>query len=87
MSHYSCPICSGPSSVIETRVSQTRLRRRRACAQKHRFTTIEVPHQAPKELKKLMNWLAKGGLNPELVDYAKEQINAILFGTAEEDEE
>lgn len=80
MSHYSCPICSGSSSVIETRASNARLRRRRTCGEGHRFTTIELPHETPKKLKELVGWLGKQGLDPEIVDYAKEELGVILFG-------
>jgi hypothetical protein len=80
MSHYSCPICSGSSSVIETRASNARLRRRRTCGAGHRFTTIELPHDTPKKLKGLVDWIAKQGLDPELVDYAKEELKIIIFG-------
>jgi hypothetical protein len=84
MSQYNCPICSGSTSVIETRASNGRLRRRRTCPVGHRFTTIEVPHQTPKKLKELVDWLGKQGLDPDIVSYAKEELGVILFGMKSE---
>ena len=38
-----CPKCSGPTSVLDSRMSKTgRVRRRRQCDKGHRFTTLEV---------------------------------------------
>jgi hypothetical protein len=81
MSHYSCPICSGSSYVIETRASSSRLRRRRTCGEGHRFTTIELPHETPKKLKGLVDWLAKQGrLDPDMIAYARDELKIIIQG-------
>lgn len=87
MGKYFCPECSDISGVVETRISFGRLKRRRACKNGHRFTTIEVPHQAPKLLNKLVDWLVAQGLNPEIGSYAKEQVGHILLGKPMEDED
>ena len=87
MSHYRCPVCTGASSVIETRVSYSRLRRRRSCAEGHRFTTVEVPHDTAKKLHELAAWLCKQGLDSEVADYARGQITSILHGSSEDNED
>lgn len=87
MSHYSCPTCSGSTSVIETRVSKKGLRRRRRCNLNHRFTTIELPHDTGKRVSGLINWLTKQGLEPDLVDYAQDELKAIMSGQPPEDDE
>jgi hypothetical protein len=85
MGKYFCPECSGISGVVETRISFARLKRRRSCQNGHRFTTVEVPHKAPKEINKLVDWLIAQGLNPEIGSYAKEQVGHILLGKPLED--
>lgn len=87
MSHYSCPTCSGSTSVIETRVSKKGLRRRRRCGLNHRFTTIELPHDTGKRISGLINWLTKQGLEPDLVDYAQDELKVIMSGQPPEDDE
>lgn len=87
MSHYSCPICSGSTSVIETRLSKGRLRRRRRCPANHRFSTIELPHETAKRVTRLITWLGKQGLCPDIASYASEQLQEILAGIPEETEE
>jgi hypothetical protein len=77
--------CSEPTSVVETRISYSRIRRRRQCASGHRFATIEVPHDTPKRLKSLTDWLAGAGLDPDLVNYAKSEIDSILLGKGDEE--
>lgn len=72
--------CSEPTQVVETRISYARIRRRRECTKGHRFATVEVPHTTPKKLKGLADWFGKQGLDPELVDYAKSEIDSILLG-------
>jgi hypothetical protein len=87
MSHYNCPTCSGSTSVIETRVSKKGLRRRRRCGLNHRFTTIELPHDTGKRITGLINWLTKQGLEPDLVDYAQDELKAIMSGQPPEDDD
>lgn len=77
--------CSEPTQVVETRISYARLRRRRECAAGHRFATIEVPHSTPKQLKELTDWFSKQGLDPDLVAYAKSEIDSILLGKTDSD--
>lgn len=62
------------------------MKRRRSCKNGHRFTTIEVPHKAPKKINELVDWLQKQGLNPDIADYAKEQVGQILLGKLPMDE-
>lgn len=81
MSQYSCPECSGSTHVIETRLSKTRIRRRRQCVNGHRCTTLEVPHDTPKKLQELVKWLASQGLPPDIADYAKEEVTSIITGS------
>jgi hypothetical protein len=86
MSHYSCPICSGSTTVIETRLSNSRLRRRRRCPVNHRFTTIEVPHEVVKKTNELIAWLTKQHIiDADLASYAKDELKAIFAGTTQED--
>lgn len=86
MSHYGCPICSEPTSVIETRLSKSRLRRRRRCVNNHRFTTLELPHDTGKRAVGLVKWLTKN-LDPEIAGYAQEEIRAIMAGIPQEPDE
>lgn len=86
MSHYACPVCTGPTSVVETRRSKKGLRRRRRCDNNHRFTTVEVPHDTGKRATSLIKWLT-AKLDPEIADYALEEIRLIMTGTPEEPEE
>lgn len=44
-----CPTCGGETSVVETRD----LRRRRACTQGHRFSTVEITVEAARDAEKL----------------------------------
>jgi hypothetical protein len=87
MSHYSCPECSSSTHVIETRLSKTRIRRRRQCVTGHRFTTLEVPHDTSKKLKELVKWLASQGLAPDIADYARSEIDSIITGSPSEADE
>lgn len=84
MGKYSCPECSGITGVVETRPSNGRLKRRRACKQGHRFTTVEIPHTAPKQIFELLKWLK---LDPDLMDYAKHKISHMLLNTPLDEEE
>jgi hypothetical protein len=38
-------------------------------------------------LKELTKWLGKQGLDPDIVHYAKSQIDEIVLGKVEDDEE
>lgn len=87
MGKYYCPECSGISGVVETRISYARLKRRRACKAGHRFTTIEIPHDTPKKINQLVDWLQKQGLDPDITAYAKEQVGQILLGKGDTDGE
>lgn len=88
MSHYSCPVCTGSTSVIETRISQKGLRRRRSCRGGHRFTTIELPHDTGKRVTGLINWLTKQHwFDEDLVDYTKDELKAILSGQLPENDD
>jgi hypothetical protein len=44
-----------------------------------------VPHDTPKRLKSLTDWLAGAGLDPDLVNYAKSEIDSILLGKGDEE--
>jgi hypothetical protein len=79
---YLCPTCSGPTRVIETRLADDRLKRRRACEENHRFNTIEVPIDARGSLKELMDWLGKH-IDSDLVEYGKSEVDRILLGIEE----
>lgn len=85
MGRFACPECSGPTSVIETRLSNIRLKRRRVCLNGHRFTTLEIPVDCQRKLKELVSWFEKQGLHSEFVDYAKTQIDNILLGIDEDE--
>jgi hypothetical protein len=84
LGRYLCPQCAGGTRVIETRLSNDRIKRRRACSHDHRFNTLEVPAEAGRRLKELVDWLGKH-INPELIDYAKSEVDSILLGTNEEE--
>lgn len=83
MSHYACPVCTGPTSVVETRRSKKGLRRRRRCDANHRFTTVELPHDTSKRAVGLIKWLTDK-LDPDIADYALEEMRAIVAGIPEE---
>ena len=85
MSHYSCPECQGTTTVIETRLSNSRLRRRRKCIKEgHRFSTIEVPLDTAQRMTELVKWLTQH-IGPELAEYAHEQVGAIMLGNSIDD--
>lgn len=87
MSRYLCPECNETSSVIETRPSQRRLRRRRSCKNGHRFSTIEVPLTAEQQLVELLDWGFKNGSpDDETLDYLKSEMKRILAGMPEEED-
>lgn len=85
MSHYSCPECSGSTTVIETRLSHSRLRRRRKCPNGHRFSTLELPHDTTTKVIELITWLTKQNLDSETADYARSQIGSIMLGIPAEE--
>lgn len=90
MGKYYCPVCQTGTDVVETRPSYKRVRRRRSCPNpecKHRFATVEVPHDTPKKLKDLANWFGKQGLDHDLVLYARAEIDSIVLGKTEEEDE
>jgi transcriptional regulator NrdR family protein len=82
MSQYRCPECGESSSVIETRASQNSLRRRRKCANFHRFTTLEVPGDAPKKLVELVQWAVRNNITDDFTGYVTE----IMLGLPEQPE-
>lgn len=86
MGKYYCGQCAEGTDVVETRISYKRVRRRRRCPNGHGFSTVEVPHDAPKQLKKLAEWFGKQGLDPDLVSYAKAQIDEIVLGKIEDED-
>lgn len=51
-----CPTCQSPSRVIETRETASGPRRRRICAQGHKFSTMEVFAK-----------IGRGFLNPDVI--------------------
>lgn len=95
MSQYLCPECGSDSKVAETRPSYNRLRRRRLCDQhKHRFSTVEVPIDAPEKIVTMIafglsNILQEDGtVDLEMFDdmqsYMRSQTREILLGLQEE---
>jgi hypothetical protein len=86
MSHYSCPTCSGSTTVVETRKSKKGLRRRRRCDHNHRFTTFELPHDTGKRAINLIKWLT-AKLDPEIAGYALSEIRFIMAGQPPEQDD
>jgi hypothetical protein len=97
MSQYLCPECGSDSKVLETRPSYNRLRRRRTCDKnQHKFSTIEVPIDAPEKIVNLMmfglsNVLQEDGtVDPEMFNdmmiYMRTKAREILLGLREEPE-
>jgi hypothetical protein len=95
MSRYLCPECQSDSNVVETRPSYNRLRRRRLCqAHKHRFSTVEVPIDAPEKIVTLIafglsNILQEDGtvdiqMFEDMQAYMRSQSREILLGLSEE---
>lgn len=87
MSQYLCPTCSADSNVIDTRPSYNRLRRRRVCKQKHKFSTIEVPMDAPEQIVDLVQWAVQeqASLGEDLLPYIRSQVREILLGLSQEE--
>lgn len=89
MSLYHCAECGGQTSVIDTRPSYRRLRRRRKCPNGHRFSTVEIPMDARQQLKDLILWAARqtdAQGDDDLVAYIDGKTDHILFGTLEPDD-
>lgn len=94
MSQYLCPECGSDSRVVETRPSYNRLRRRRLCHQhKHKFSTVEVPIDAPEKIVNLMqfglsNILQEDGtvdmdMLEDMKSYMRTETREILLGLRE----
>ena len=83
---FVCLHCNNATSVIETRLSSFRIRRRRSCPGGHRFNTIEVPVEIQDKLHDLIKWI-EGQLDDESADYVHSQLDCILLGTTPEGEE
>jgi transcriptional regulator NrdR family protein len=81
MSHYSCPECSGSTTVTETRTSYAHVRRRRRCSNGHRFSTIEIPHDTSERMAGLINWLSRQRvIDDDIAAYAHAQLDHIVYG-------
>lgn len=87
MSQYLCPECSTDSMVIETRPSYNRLRRRRKCRNGHRFSTVEVPLEAPEQIVELMTFAIENqhDMDDDMIAYVKERAREIILGLTEEE--
>lgn len=84
MSQYRCPECNDSSSVVETRASHSHssLRRRRKCPKNHRFTTLEVPGDAPKKIVELVQWAVRNNITDDFTGY----VHEVLLGLPEQPE-
>lgn len=81
MSQYHCGECGSTTSVIDTRPSFLRLRRRRKCPNGHRASTIEVPLDTTQQLKGLVAfWAQETGQDPEFVSTISSRIDEIMLG-------
>lgn len=85
MSQYLCPQCKIDSNVVDTRPSYNRLRRRRICKNGHKFSTVEVPLDAPEQIVQLVSWVAENDIE-DLQDYLRIQVREILLGLQEQEE-
>lgn len=81
MNSYLCLDCGEPTTVIETRISSSRLRRRRKCVEGHRFTTLEIPHTTSQKLIELIQWISRHRSDPDVLIYADRQVRLIMTGT------
>lgn len=77
-----CPICHLPDAgVTDSRPTEDAVRRRRACANGHRFTTYEIVVEGPVAL------LPGSGSRPfhvlPLADWAERISNALTSGVPE----
>jgi transcriptional regulator NrdR family protein len=87
MSQYLCPECQVDSNVIDTRPSYNRLRRRRVCKNGHKFSTIEVPMNAPELIVDLMTWASQNDMSdPDMVAYLRDQVRETMLGLTEQEE-
>jgi transcriptional regulator NrdR family protein len=77
MSQYQCPECQGGSSVIETRAANGNLRRRRKCAQGHRFSTIEVAADVSAKIVQLVQWAVAHNINDDFEGYVQEILQGL----------
>lgn len=81
MSLYHCAECGSPTSVIDTRPSFARLRRRRKCPHNHRVSTIEIPLTATEEIKGLMAfWAQETGQDQDFVSNLNSRVDEIMLG-------
>jgi transcriptional regulator NrdR family protein len=86
MSQYPCPECQADSHVIDTRPSYKRLRRRRVCLNKHKFSTYEVPFDIPKKINELVIWATENEMDADLLNYVKSQLDEIILGIKSEED-
>ena len=88
MSQYICHQCENPTIVIDTRPHFEKLRRRRRCPHKHESKTIEIAFNVPDKIDELIDWalINTAGVDPDLVDYLKQQARNTILGIKEEDE-
>lgn len=77
MSQYLCPECDGGSSVIETRASHSNLRRRRKCANGHRFSTIEVAADVAPKIVQLVQWAVRNNITDDFEKYVQEILQGL----------
>lgn len=92
MSQYLCPDCGEDTKVTDTRPSYSRLRRRRVCSDKsHKFSTVEVPLDAPEKIVELIQFAvesvrdATGDMSLDMIAYARAQAREILLGQLDQD--
>lgn len=87
MSQYQCLECDQNTSVIDTRPSNGRLRRRRKCPHGHRFSTMEVATTAKEQIQDLILWAAnQQQADEDVTAYIEAKVNHILFGLPDPDE-
>ncbi len=80
MSSFNCT-CGEKTSVIDTRDTNDRLKRRRKCSMGHRFHTIEVPLEARDKLIEIIVWSAeRSTIDQDLNSFVGEQVDHILLG-------
>jgi transcriptional regulator NrdR family protein len=80
MSSFNCS-CGQKTSVIDTRDTNDRLKRRRKCPNDHRFNTVEVPLEARDKLIDIIVWSAqRSTIDGDLNSFVGEQVDHILLG-------
>lgn len=82
MSQYLCPECKTDSRVLDTRPAYTRLRRRRLCNNPndpHKFSTVEVPVDAPQRIIELMTFALQNAPDPSEDDFEEKQEDMIAY--------